>query len=175
MFRALAAERAGEPMTSSHSPPDEAMAEAGAWLARLGRDDASPDDGLVFDAWLGAAPQNRAAYHRLLSLMQEFETHAGDVAAQLAGQLNPAAARRPVGVEAGGRFVRDVGTQFAVRERAGRLTVTVARGRVEVGPNPAAAPGQDILLGPGQRLEIGPTGDPQLTVVDPQETFSWRS
>src|SRR5260370_434474 len=64
-------------------------------------------------------------------------------------------ARRPFVVEAGGRQVRDVGTQFDVRERGGEFTVTVARGRVEVGSDGSAQP---ILLGPGQRLDVSPAG-----------------
>ena len=81
-------------------------------------------------------------------------------------------ARRPFVVEAGDRLVRDVGTQFDVRKRAGDLTVTVARGHVEVGPEGSTQP---VLLGPGQRLEIGTVGPAQLTAVDPAETFSWRA
>jgi transmembrane sensor len=86
-------------------------------------------------------------------------------------------AKRPFVVEAGGRLVRDVGTQFDVRARGGELTVTVARGRVEVTPDGSGegVQGQDVLLGPGQRLDVAPSGAPQLSTVDPQETFSWRS
>jgi transmembrane sensor len=80
--------------------------------------------------------------------------------------------RRPFIVQAGGRTVRDVGTQFDVRQRAGEFTVTVARGRVEVGPDGS---GQPILLGPGQRLEVDRASAGQLSVVDPAETFSWRA
>ena len=39
--------------------------------------------------------------------------------------------RRPFTVEAAGRAVRVVGTQFDVRNRQGALTVTVARGKLE--------------------------------------------
>jgi transmembrane sensor len=81
-------------------------------------------------------------------------------------------ARRPFFVQAGGRTVRDVGTQFDVRQRAGEFTVTVARGRVEVGSDGS---GQPVLLGPGQRLEIDRGGAGQLSAVDPAETFSWRA
>lgn len=263
-------------MTDGRSERDEALGEASAWLARLGRDDVSAEDGLVFDAWLGAAPENRAAYKRALALLQEFDAHADDVASRLAKSPRPAAARRaashqrpvvrrlartwwtaaggaalaaglalavmppglirpvsvqayatargqhqrialadgsvidldaetqlritmkgaerrvaltegqaifdvvhdasrPFVVQAGDRLVRDVGTQFDVRKRADQLTVTVARGRVEVVPDAAGTEGQAVLLGPGQRLEIDAAGAPQLTAVDPQETFSWRS
>jgi transmembrane sensor len=81
---------------------------------------------------------------------------------------------RPFTVEAGGREIRDVGTQFEVRSRPDGLTVTVAQGRVEVRPEASAA-GQTYLLTPGQRLAIGEAGAEAVRLVDPQETFSWRS
>jgi transmembrane sensor len=84
-------------------------------------------------------------------------------------------ARRPFKVEATGRVVRVVGTQFDVRNRQGQLTVTVASGRVQVRPIAAAATGRAFLLTPGQRLEIDRTGAEELIQVDPQEAFSWRS
>jgi transmembrane sensor len=260
-------------MTDGQSEPDEAMVEAGAWLARLARGDASADDGLVFDAWLAAAPQNRPAYRRALVLWHEFDLRADDVRARLpspgqspaarrsAGRrrsrtsartwwfggvgaalaaglaiavLPPALirptvqtyatlkgqhqrvaladgsivdldaetrlrvtlrgserrvaltegqaifdvvhdARRPFVVQAGDRLVRDVGTQFDVRKRGAELTVTVARGRVEVTSAQVGAGDGSVLLGPGQRLEMGAARAPKLTAVDPQETFSWRA
>lgn len=260
-------------MTESQSGSDEAMAEAGAWLARLARDDASADDGLVFDAWLAAAPQNRSAYRRALVLWHEFDLRADDVRARVALTAKPPAARRSAGrlrprpsartwwiggaaaalaaglaiavlppalirptvqtyatlkgqhqrvaladgsivdldaetrlrvilrgserrvsltegqaifdvvhdarrpfvVQAGDRLVRDVGTQFDVRKRGAEITVTVARGRVEVTSDPAGAGDGSVLLGPGQRLEMDATRASQLTSVDPQETFSWRA
>ena len=82
--------------------------------------------------------------------------------------------RRPFTVEAGSRVVRVVGTQFDVRNRQGDLTVTVARGKVQVRPVAAAA-GQTYLLVAGQRLEVSPSGVEALKAVDPQETFSWRA
>ncbi len=83
--------------------------------------------------------------------------------------------RRPFTVEASNRVVRVVGTQFDVRNRQGELTVTVARGKVQVRPIAAAPSGRAFLLTPGQRLEIDRTGAAQLKAVDPQETFSWRA
>ena len=256
-----------------------ARAQAAAWVVRLGGD-ATGEDGVEFDAWLQAAPGNRAAYRRALVLWCEFDARAGDVLAELtavgaqasarppaarrsASRLVPPAgrrrsalrwltpiggfalaaglalavlpptvlkpatsttyatgrgqhqrvalgdgsvidldaetrlrvtiagserrvalaegqaifdvvhdARRPFLVQAGGRTVRDVGTQFDVRQRAGELTVTVARGRVEVGSDGS---GQPVLLGPGQRLQVDRASVSQLSVVDPAETFSWRA
>ena len=86
---------------------------------------------------------------------------------------------RPFTVEAAGREIRDVGTQFEVRSRplatgGDELTVTVAQGRVEVRPG-ASGQGQTYLLTPGQRLAIGEAGAEAVRLVDPQETFSWRS
>ena len=82
--------------------------------------------------------------------------------------------RRPFTVEAASRVVRVVGTQFDVRNRQSDLTVTVARGKVQVRPI-AATIGRSFLLTPGQRLEVDRTGVEELKAVDPQETFSWRA
>ena len=82
---------------------------------------------------------------------------------------------RPFTVAAADRMVRVVGTQFDVRNREGELTVTVARGRVQVQPATTATQGRAFLLTPGQRLAIDPAGVERLKAVDPQETFSWRA
>ena len=254
--------------TESPLPHDDlAMAQAAAWVARLGGSVAG-EDGVEFDAWLEAAPRNRAAYRRAVLLWQEFDARAGDVLAELAprGRQAPARppaarrasplrwlapaggfalaaglalavlpslmvpttvtayatgkgehrhialadgsaidldaetrlrvtlsrserrvtlgdgqaifdvahdARRPFVVAASGRIVRDLGTQFDVKARGDELTVTVARGRVEVESVSSAAPA--IALAPGQRLAIDAAGVGQLTRVDPAETFSWRA
>ncbi len=84
-------------------------------------------------------------------------------------------ARRPFVVAAAGRTVRDLGTQFDVKARGDQLTVTVARGRVEVESAAPTASGRAIALAPGQRLAIDGAGVGQLTSVDPAETFSWRA
>lgn len=81
-------------------------------------------------------------------------------------------ARRPFTVAASGRMVRVVGTQFDVRNRAGDVAVTVARGKVEVRPSATSA--QAFTLTPGQRLEVAHTGQARLRAVDPAETFAWR-
>lgn len=82
--------------------------------------------------------------------------------------------KRPFTVEASNRVVRVVGTQFDVKNRQGELTVTVARGKVQVRPTAAVASGRAFLLTPGQRLEVGQTGIERLKAVDPQEAFGWR-
>jgi transmembrane sensor len=258
------------PMESPLSQDDLAMAQAAAWVARLGgRVDG--EDGVEFDAWLEAAPGNRAAYRRAVRLWQEFDARAGDVLAELApsGRRTPARppaarrraaplrwlapvggfalaaglalavlpslmvpttvsayatgkgehrhialadgsaidldaetsirvslsrserrvtlgdgqaifdvahdARRPFVVAAAGRLVRDLGTQFDVKAHGGQLTVTVARGRVEVASAQSVASGRAVELAPGQRLAIDGAGVGQLTRVDPAETFSWRA
>ena len=83
--------------------------------------------------------------------------------------------KRPFTVQAANRVVRVVGTQFDVRNRQGELTVTVARGKVQVRPMAATATGRAFLLTPGQRLEVGQTGAELLKIVDPQEAFGWRA
>jgi transmembrane sensor len=82
---------------------------------------------------------------------------------------------RPFTVEASGRAVRVLGTQFDVRNRSGDVTVTVARGRVQVRPVASSNTGQTFVLSPGQRLAIGRTGFAKLSAVDPQEALNWRS
>jgi transmembrane sensor len=279
-------------MTDIPSREDQAGAEAQAWVARLAHEGAGGDDGVAFDAWLGANPQNRAAYGQVLALWHEFGARADDVLAELdsladperpdydldvpaapAWAMAPAASRRsarrpaprtprrrwlpvaagvglaaglalavlppaadlavaktyatgkgqhqrialgdgsvidldaesrlsvalsgsqrrvtlaegqaifdvvhdakrPFVVQAGGRAVRDIGTQFDVKSRDGQLTVTVARGRVAISADVSGAPGRPVELGPGQRFETDPAGPGRLTTVDPQETFSWRA
>lgn len=82
-------------------------------------------------------------------------------------------ARRPFTVEANGRVVRVLGTQFDVLSRGGNLTVTVARGKVEVRPSATSA--QAFTLVRGQRLEVERTGRAMLHAVDPQEAYGWRA
>lgn len=82
---------------------------------------------------------------------------------------------RPFTVEASGRAVRVLGTQFDVRNRGGDVTVTVARGRVQVRPVASSKTGQAFALAPGQRLAIARTGVAELTAVDPQEALGWRA
>ncbi|MET0274376.1 MAG: FecR domain-containing protein [Phenylobacterium sp.] len=83
--------------------------------------------------------------------------------------------RRPFVIAAGDRDVRVVGTQFDVRRRDGQLSVTVARGLVEVRPE-EGAPGRAFRLHPGQRLEHR-EGAPQarITAATPEEVLGWRS
>jgi transmembrane sensor len=83
--------------------------------------------------------------------------------------------KRPFTVAAASRVVRVVGTQFDVRNRQGDLTVTVARGKVQVRPVDAAKAGRAFLLSPGQRLSVAQDGAEALRAVDPSEAFSWRS
>ena len=245
------------------------MDEAAGWIARLQRDDLNETDGLEFDAWLAAFPDNRPAYRRALELWQAFEASAGEVLAQLAtpsrapgrgvvgrgagtptrrwlvgagglavaaglaavvlppmvgkvptqilssgrgqrrrfqladgtsvdlnaeSRLRVAFSRserrvslddgeaifdvvsdhaRPFTVAAGDHTVRVLGTQFDVRNRDGDLTVTVARGRVQV--RPSLASDRVFVLTPGQRLDIGAGGFGTVQAVNPQEAFSWRS
>lgn len=83
--------------------------------------------------------------------------------------------RRPFEIAAGDRTVRVVGTQFDVRRRDGELSVTVARGAVEVRPAEGVA-GRAYRLRPDQRLEHR-EGAPfeQLAAVDAEEVLGWRS
>jgi transmembrane sensor len=71
-------------MSSMAIEEDRDLAEASAWLARLQREDLAEQDGLEFEAWLAAAPGNRDAYTRALSLWHEFEAAAPQVQDELA-------------------------------------------------------------------------------------------
>lgn len=84
-------------------------------------------------------------------------------------------ARRPFTVAASNRVVRVVGTQFDVRNRAGQLVVTVARGKVQVRPDAAASAGHARLLTAGQRLAVDQAGAETLQAVDPREALGWRT
>lgn len=83
-------------------------------------------------------------------------------------------ADRPFTVEAGGRIVRVVGTQFDVRSRQGELVVTVAGGKVQVRPASSSAPGRSFLLTPGRRLEVDRAGVETVRAIDPEEALGWR-
>lgn len=84
-------------------------------------------------------------------------------------------ARRPFVIAAGDRTVRVVGTQFDVRRREGRLSVTVAEGAVEVRPV-EGAPGRAYRLHPGQRLDHREgAADVRIATAEPAEVLGWRS
>lgn len=83
--------------------------------------------------------------------------------------------RRPFTIAAGDRTVRVVGTQFDVRRRAGKLSVTVARGIVEVRPS-GDADGTAFRLHPGQRLDHSEgAARAQVVTVKADEVLGWRS
>jgi len=84
-------------------------------------------------------------------------------------------ARRPFFVAAGDRTVRVVGTQFDVRRLGGKISVTVARGAVEVRPRQGST-GRAFRLHPGQRLEHF-EGRPGAVIAaaEPDEVLGWRA
>ena len=84
-------------------------------------------------------------------------------------------ARRPFLIAVGDRTVRVVGTEFDVRHRGGRLSVTVTRGTVEVSPA-ATAQGQAFRLHPGQRLEHQEgAATARVMAAAPEQALGWRS
>lgn len=84
-------------------------------------------------------------------------------------------ARRPFTVAAGDRTIRVVGTQFDVRRLGGKVSVTVARGAVEVRPADGAA-GKAYRLHPGQRLDhVEGAAATRVAVAEPDEVLAWRS
>lgn len=83
--------------------------------------------------------------------------------------------RRPFLVAAGDRTVRVVGTQFDVRRLGGKLSVTVARGAVEVRPSEGAT-GKAYRLKPGQRLDhIEGETVARVALAEPAEVLGWRT
>lgn len=84
-------------------------------------------------------------------------------------------AQRPFTVAAGDRVVRVVGTQFDVRQRDGKLSITVARGAVEVRPQQGSA-GKAYRLRPGQRLDrVQGAPDTRVVAVEAEEVLGWRA
>lgn len=82
---------------------------------------------------------------------------------------------RPFTVSAGDRMVRVVGTQFDVRRRDGKLSVTVARGSVEVRPDEGGV-GRAYRLRPGQRLDHTEGGSlARVVSAEPAEVLAWRT
>jgi len=85
------------------------------------------------------------------------------------------AAQRPFIIAAGDRTVRVVGTQFDVRRLGGKLSVTVARGAVEVRPSEGAT-GKAYRLHPGQRLDhVEGAAVARIAAAEPEEVLGWRS
>jgi transmembrane sensor len=84
---------------------------------------------------------------------------------------------RPFVVKVGASEVRVVGTQFSVREHAGKLEVVVKEGIVNVIPDAsrAVAESDKVELIPGNRLNYDNTQRlVKVAVVDPDRTLLWR-
>ena len=88
-------------MTGSNAEREQAAIDASAWLARLSGEHVVEEDGLAFEAWLAASPDNKAAYTEALSGWHEFDLRADAVLAKGAGLLLGTAAgvdlRGPLG------------------------------------------------------------------------------
>ena len=82
---------------------------------------------------------------------------------------------RPFVVVSGGGFIRDVGTEFDVRQRGEAFSVTVSHGVVQV--QPRGGRGADpVTLRAGQRLERATAQSAmRVRTVAPDDDFSWRS
>jgi len=83
--------------------------------------------------------------------------------------------RRPFAIAAGDRTVLDVGTQFDVRRRDGRLSVVVAQGAVEIRPT-EGSDGKAYRLHPGQRFEhVEGASEARVAAAEPEEAMGWRA
>lgn len=80
-------------------------------------------------------------------------------------------ARRPFLIDVGDRVVRVVGTQFDVRRLDGKLSVTVARGAVEVRPT-GAPPARPIAFTPASGW-ITSTAKPRPASPQPSQPRCW--
>jgi len=81
---------------------------------------------------------------------------------------------RPFLIEAGDSEIRVVGTEFNVGRHAGRTTVTVRRGVVEVKPRTGADAPARLARG-SQLTVVDGDGPAVVRAVDPDEAFAWRS
>lgn len=61
----------------------ERLAQASDWIARLQGDDLSEADGLAFDSWLGAAPDNALAYDQALEVWNALGESSHDIVREL--------------------------------------------------------------------------------------------
>lgn len=83
-------------------------------------------------------------------------------------------ASRPFLIDAGDRQVRVVGTEFNVRNTPDRLTVTVRRGIVQVGPRRSAGAARRLTAGQ-QLTHVPGTAQSQVRAVEAGEAFAWKS
>jgi transmembrane sensor len=72
-----------------------------------------------------------------------------------------------------GGLVRDIGTEFDVRQRGAALSVTVSRGVVQLEPAGELA-GPPVRLTAGQRLERTGGMIAQVRTITPDDDFSWK-
>jgi transmembrane sensor len=82
--------------------------------------------------------------------------------------------RRPFLIRAGDRQIRVLGTEFDVKRRAGKVAVTVRRGRVAVEPTSQGG-GEQVQLTPRERLEhLEGALFSTVSWVEPDDAFAWR-
>lgn len=122
------------------------------------------DDGSVVD--LNGATRMTVEFRRG---RRDVTLHTGQAVFDVAHDTH-----RPFFVAAGDRTVRVVGTQFDVRWLDRKVSVTVARGAVEVRPSLGAGP--TYRLHPGQRLEHQEGQSvSQVAAAEPAEVLGWRT
>ncbi|MBR7619248.1 FecR domain-containing protein [Phenylobacterium sp. 20VBR1] len=61
----------------------ERLAQASDWIARLQADDLTEADGLAFDSWLGATPDNARAYDQALAVWNAVGASSHDIVLEL--------------------------------------------------------------------------------------------
>jgi transmembrane sensor len=81
---------------------------------------------------------------------------------------------RPFAVQAGGRVVIALGTQFDVRLTSGALRVVLAEGSVSVNSTLGGAAAPPIKLLPGQAFSAQPGAAGTVSAADVNEALAWK-
>jgi len=80
----------------------------------------------------------------------------------------------PFAVQAGGRVVTALGTQFEVRLTPGAMQVVLAEGRVSVGSAPGRPAAPLVKLSPGQAFAAGDGAAGRVSPADLDEALAWK-
>ncbi|MDR7114152.1 FecR domain-containing protein [Caulobacter sp. BE254] len=81
---------------------------------------------------------------------------------------------RPFAVQAAGRVVTALGTQFDVRLTSGALRVVLAEGSVLVSSPSEGPSSPPIRLSPGQAFSTQPGGEGEVTPANLDEALAWK-
>jgi len=133
---------------------DDMQADAADWVVRLSRADAGEADWMDFQAWLDAAPDNRAAFDAAQDLWLELEREAAPLAAALAPSPRRAQAyRRPARRRpAPRRWIAAIAATLAVAVIGGGVAQEMLR------------PASVYRTGPAERMKVALPDGSTLTL-----------